>query len=336
MCTRSNEVTTMARRYEAATRSIHCAQYFRERPVVPHAILDSVSDTCMELHFSLNRNVLPSKMRINMSALGLDGKPVENNEEFVLKWSKRLYDLKPEITSNSYTCVELSGDKYIYQTSSISWRKLVEAITTSNHDDIVQQIIDVSGKLCDPSSSDRYVMDVTSEGVPVNSGKQLCDFSMTLRNASLIQVQMSADMFKGLPSPRLQLFNLTHTLDICIEHRMNPVQCFANVMTRSAAKQSYPDVAAYQSNWLPVIAMEAAKDAVHSNSRDQILVHHVPIVWTEQTVDGLSVFKGVFQMPEQFCLNRAIFFCPPDVEHADETDVLSNEVCLIMQMITFY
>jgi len=221
--------------------------------------------------------------------------------------------------------MELSGDKYIYQTSSISWRKLVEAITTSNHDDIVQQIIDLSGKLCDPSSSDRYVMDVTSEGVPVTSGKQLCDFSMTLRNASLIQVQMSADMFKGLPSPRLQLFNLTPTLDICIEHRMNPVQCFANVMTRSAAKQSYPDVAAYQSNWLPVIAMEAAKDAVHSNSRDQILVHHVPIVWTEQTVDDISVYKGVFQMPQQFCLNRAIFFGPPDVEQADETDVLSYE-----------
>ena len=52
---------------------------------------------------------------------------------------------------------------------------------------------------------------------------------LTVSKSQVHRVQLASRPQKGKLSPCIQLLMLTDTIDICIEHRQEPIECFANL-----------------------------------------------------------------------------------------------------------
>lgn len=124
----------------------------------------------------------------------------------------------------------------------------------------------------------------------------------------VVQVQVAAELTRGILMPRLQLFSLTPTLDVCMEHHGNPTQCFTKLTSMTATSTTYVDVASYQQHWMPVLALEAAETAVRSQA--SAVIHNVIIHWSrEPLADDLGDEFGVvgkFSLSQSFCKERQI------------------------------
>ena len=161
----------------------------------------------------------------------------------------------------------------------------------------------------DSLSEGRFVLDVSSEVRRGGLIQHFAEFSLSLHSCMVVQVQVAAELTRGLLMPRLQLFSLSPTLDICVEHRSNPMQCFTKPTAAAAAISStHMDEASYQQCWMPVLALEAAEAAVHSQT--SALIHNVSILWTREPLTGdlgdqLCVV-GRFSLSQSFCKERQI------------------------------
>ena len=328
VCYRSNETLYNARKYESATRTIHCAQNLHQQPVSILSVVNNLTESGFDVCIMTNGSGFPSQFRVSHASIDLSELPTATLQgSMLLKWRQRLYDLEMwrggqpviDVTENEI----LNPDKFIYQTPSNVWRSLVQSVT-SDRENIIESIVKVKENLVDPSAGIQYAVDVSSEGSPVFSGKQFVNFSIELRNASVLEVQLSSDFVKGLPSPHLQLLKLTPTFDICLEHR-NKIACFASTYVRSAVRQSYVDVSYYQSSWLPVMALEAANKAVNNNMGTAVVIRHVPIVWQSQGDSTEIAFTGTCEIPFQFAKDRCIV-----LSGSSDEDFETEEVCFLL------
>ena len=165
--------------------------------------------------------------------------------------------------------------------------------------------------------SDEPQIQLTSEGTILRRNKQFCEYSIALRPAGVVRIQLSTELQRGLLRPCAQLFHLTQTDCICIEHVDKPVECFSEVARSQAALDRYDSVMTYAELWLPVLSMEAAHGAV--NNALSTVIHNVPIEWKEHLVPGAeSIYTGTFQIPVAFCEERCISFTV-EGEPEDET-----------------
>ncbi|MCK5919916.1 MAG: hypothetical protein KAG66_03185 [Methylococcales bacterium] len=159
-------------------------------------------------------------------------------------------------------------------------------------------------------SDGRFALDVSSEVRRSGLIQHFAEFSLSLHACMVVQVQVAAELTRGLLTPRLQLFSLTPTLDVCLEHRAHPAQCFAKLTALTAATSTtYVDEAAYQRRWLPILALEAAETAVASQA--SAIIHMVSVVWRHRPVAGeaggeeLGVV-GHLALSHTFCQERRI------------------------------
>lgn len=329
ICYRSNDVLDKARKYELATRNVHTSQCIRNRPANLLAVVDNLTELSIDLYFLTHHSYIPSRVRVTLAALGLSDVPlITQNGSVVLKWAQRLYDLESTsgLTSNTANKKEsLNPNRFVYQTSASAWRNLVYSVISDKSDSTIAAFVKVNSCLVDLSADDRYAVDVTSEGSCVESGQQIVNFNVELQRATVVQVQVSSNIQNGLYAPNLQLLNLTPTLDICLEHRTK-ISCFASTSLRMAARQTYVDIAHYQSCWLPVMALEAAKQAVGNNGGASVIIHHVPIIWRMQDVSGTLVPTGTCEIPIQFARERNIVISKSLDDNGDDNDN-DSKVC---------
>jgi hypothetical protein len=170
-----------------------------------------------------------------MSLLGLSEKPSLLEESVCVKWQSRIYDLKPDPEADVggiHEIAILNPDRNVVKIPGKDWQQLLFAIVRGDTEGILLSLIRANEKVKDPSLSDRYTEDVSSEVTNIERSKHFCDYSLLIKAASLMKVQLKCELFKGLMSPRLQLLEITPTLDICLEHRSNPALCFANNTTQ--------------------------------------------------------------------------------------------------------
>ena len=134
----------------------------------------------------------------------------------------------------------------------------------------------------------------------------------------MLNVQVGAELVRGILEPTVRLVNLTRQLDLCIEHTDQPVKCFAEIAILHS-KKSYQDVAKYQEIWLPILAMEAAEGAVKEG--EPIVVHNVNVTvrWEDNNLCGR------FTLPKAFCKSRHIPLIENMKQDEDETE---NFLCI--------
>jgi len=75
--------------------------------------------------------------------------------------------------------------------------------------------------------------------------RHLVPFGATFTRSMVVAVQFGAECQNGYYQPVPRLLNLTPDLDLCIEHRTDPVKCFAELATKKVL-DAYESIEHYQ------------------------------------------------------------------------------------------
>jgi len=75
--------------------------------------------------------------------------------------------------------------------------------------------------------------------------RHLVPFEATFTHGTVVAVQFGAECQNGYYQPVPRLLNLTSDLDLCIEHRTDPVKCFAELATEKVL-DTYESIEHYQ------------------------------------------------------------------------------------------
>jgi len=75
--------------------------------------------------------------------------------------------------------------------------------------------------------------------------RHLVPFEASFEHGTVIAVQFGAECQHGYVQPVPRLLNLTPDLDLCIEHRVDAVKCFAELATEKV-RDIYESIEHYQ------------------------------------------------------------------------------------------
>jgi len=302
ICLRCSDTSVRGSGFEKASVVASLCLRLQERPICSYAFVEKVSLAKVSLIFPPLKFVLTSPLDLPLSALKVSKAPFIEDDKLQLSWSQRLYELPPLQTKRrrSNEPLQIDPEQHLVKVAGSSWQQMLRA--TLQHDatalytaiDTVQEAV--------PSTKPKYAKDLTSEGTPVESKKQFCRYSLSLHQSSVLLVQMSVELHRGILRPCIQLLHLTPRTSICVEHNVKPVQCFAAVASQSAAREHYSSPQLYQRLWLPLLRAESAVAALAEPN--SAVIRNVNITWKQE--DGCHV--GTFTISMLFCTERRIRF----------------------------
>ena len=232
---------------------------------------------------------------IRMAHLKPNRQPVVEPNRIHIEFKERIYNAAPEVIP-----VQPTGRKYIsfehftWKVPSDVWQQVMTAVRLGDAGSIRELGDQVEIPHTNPA---RFVTDVSSEVPNIAHEHQMCWFTLALSRSSVMQIQLSAAMDRGLLSPRIQLMKLTKSLDICLEHRDDPVLCYVDVSKHGLVKKTYRTLDEYKDGWMYQVAIEGAQQSVKNEK--SITIHNVEIKWYDQ-------MNGAIYMPKGFCGDRYI------------------------------
>ncbi|KAK3594867.1 hypothetical protein CHS0354_005940 [Potamilus streckersoni] len=328
ICYSLTGVYTTARLYENEVHALNLSSALRARPLVVNAVVDSVTDSALKVLFPAVPDIPYSQRSIPFEHLCPSNVVVKSVDSVSLKWHQRVYDLQHTHSATLYQSSHsgvLNPDRFVLKIHAYHWQKFLMAIRESNLEKLSSTVALVKNNIKNPASVANYVTDISSEVLVDGKIKHLSEFSMDIHQSSVIQIQVSTQMYKGIMIPMLQLLTLTPRLSICLEHHRNPVPCFAN-KSISPVTSTYLDEKTYQSAWLPLLNMEAACAAVlHGES---VIIHNVNIEWSVQQSDNGAMHIASFDLPIAFLKERQIKFSHEisleEIFHPSNSDLLPS------------
>jgi len=312
LCTRSTDVALRTQCYERANLVAHFCDLLMKRPLVLFAVVGRLSDTGFQLIFPTIQSFFPSPSVVKLSSLNTTSRAVigSDSEYLLITWSQRIYDCRrADVVNRQRGVMEVNADQYTFVIPSELWADLLVATVDEDVESVADTVDQISSYVVLPQ-----VDDPTSEGFEAVDGEQFVEYSLQLRVAGVVMVQLSTELHRGLLRPCVQLFHVTPSTCVCVEHVTAAVKCFCKVATKSAARSVYSSVTQYKNLWLPVLAMEAVHGAIAN--QHSVTIHHVDIKWTQYDVHGREpVCLAMLKLPVSFCEYRCITFA------ADEDDV---------------
>ena len=129
------------------------------------------------------------------------------------------------------------------------------------------------------------------------------EIKLSLRKFGIVNIQLTAHITHGVLHPEIQLFKISPNLHICVEHRKYPRECFATTARYQASRKTYASVDEYIEAWKPVLAMEAATNAVEES--DEFIIHHLKIEWKKNISGSL---EGSFSLQNEYRSSHQIEF----------------------------
>jgi len=318
LCTHCTDVALRTRRYERANLVAHFCDLLMKRPLVLFAVVDRITDTDIQLLFPTIQSFFPSRTKVKLSSLNTGSRPVigSDMEHLLVMWSQRIYDCRRGGgLSRRRGVMEVRSDQYTFVIPAAAWNDLLlasvdEDLATTHIADALQRIT--------PYAVLPQVQEPTSEGFEAVDGKHFAEYSLSVHAGSVVMVQLSTELHRGLLRPCVQLFHVTpQSTCVCVEHITAAVKCFCKVATKSAARALYSSAGKYRKLWLPVLAMEAVHGAIAN--QHSVIIHNVDIQWTPHRMHGEGpVYLAMFKLPVSFCESRCIRFAG---EACDEDEV---------------
>lgn len=310
LCSYLTNASDGVRQYQREVQNVHLSLMLKSKPVSMSPSIERINEEEIVLCFPPTfGNVPGSKRRIKLNLLALKEPPklLDTREKGLqLSWRERIYDLiAPPGGMDSNEEKELNPHQHIYQIPSFHWQKLLMAIRDENQDKLRTTVLSVKDQVRNPAHSKNFATEITTERLVEGEMLPYTEFNVKFKNSALLAVQVTAEMLHGLLTPTLQLLNLIPNLDICLEHRSNSRQCFAQEPVSYASKESYAHETDYVDSWLGVLNIEAAQTAVdESNS---VLIRNVFLHWKYEGTDE-NLFTAQFCLPLEFCKKRNIRF----------------------------
>ncbi|XP_076459401.1 3'-5' exoribonuclease HELZ2-like isoform X2 [Babylonia areolata] len=318
--------------YTAANALVHLATSLQSRPLTLFPVLEKVDGQKVLLHFPNFPSVLKEERTVSLTSLQLSTLPQvsSDGEQVKVTWQGRIYDASPSDTSsvagNRQGAVELCADSFVSHVPPFHWQTLLTAVREENEEKLLKSVPVTQEHISSSMSEGRFAIDVSSEPRPGGVIHHFSEFSLSLHTCMVLQIQVTAELLRGLLCPRLQLIGLTPTLDLCLEHYTSPAECFTKLTSLPAAPNTHVDEAAYQQCWMPILSLEAVETAVHSQA--SATIHNVFVEWKQRSTVGEkgeeSSIVGKFSLSQSFCKERAIFFSG-DAQSGDNLDVFGLE-----------
>ena len=307
ICEHCTNIAMKARHYERATLTLALSDSLTHRPLVLYPVVDQVDDAVVAMRFPAVKEISPSTGNLVLNTLQPSEKPELIGDNVQLMWRLRLYDLlasREEVFNHSGT-VALPSESHSIQIEPGMWRLMLAAL----RQDEPQQLLKLCVSANETCLRSPALRNMSSEVASGEIRDHYTNFRLSLSPCTLLRLQVSTQMRKGLLMPCLQLFSITPRLDFCLEHRDGPIKCYANPVNRMASKQNYADLKEYKTLWTPVIALEAAHAATQSG--EGAFIHNVPIKWEKRDdkVFGSSGFSSTFLEDRQLNIEIGDLLC---------------------------
>ena len=350
LCHHVSAQSLNAKSFEMKTRALQLALKVKEAPLPILSVVENVSDTSVQMLLPRKRYIPGNKRSVGLQLLKPVVKPEvdEANKSITLKWKQRVYDRLGYLKSRAPANVvqELESSRFVVKVPELQWREIMTGIRTDDiyqiksavevtRNDVEQEEQEKEAKKSRGRTNEPYVVDeVVSESGTGNQTKPnlFVEFQRSYKQSDVVQLQLHATVQKGLLGPSIQLFNMTPQLDLCTEHRSNPVGCFADVATNRP--HGIRNISRYKEVWLPILAMMNAHNAVYND--ETVVIHGIEVQWQRHFMDDTQSYsyQGSFQLPLDFCEARHIQFSHPrkvdkvDGDHQQQDELHLDFLCI--------
>lgn len=372
-CRRSTFMRDNARKFEKHCKRIHMANQLQQRCRETRVFIESIEHKSISLHISNHEDdqLAGKQKRVLLSHLNLvDLKEEEESKgrekTIVLKWKFRKY-IAPDARSKTkkenkpgYSGGGGGGGEVAEIPSDI-WLRVLDAVRANDDDKlaaIVKQTETKLGILSASRGRDQPPQPTSPHNVrgmhykhphhneeAAPSSEETADHfyekSIALRKCEFFSVQLCPHMTRGILQPDIQMFKADPHINICIEHHRYPRESFAHTARHQASRERYETIDEYIKAWKPVLAMEAATEAVKEN--DGFIIEDLNVTWKNELED--DNISGLFTLPWNYCDSRQLTFfsgdlacirvpyCDRDSVSGDET---SNERKVSIGLLTWY
>ena len=338
VCRRSTFLIDNARKFSKDCKRIRLATKLQRQCHVTRVFIESIEKQSISLHIcnpeddhlaGKQKRMLISDM--NPVALAEEENGEDGEKCLVLTWKIRRY-VAPDSPRNvkEESNAALSSHHEVNETVEIPsdrWIQVLDAIRVNDTVKLPRIITQMETHLSikSPSSTEmkrtqNKSLDQTrgelyrhphyGEKAPPSSSEEAFHFyekKLALKKYSFLAVQLCAHMTRGVLQPDIQMVNVNRYLNICIEHRKHPRESFAHTARLQASRERYETIDEYIHAWKPVLAMEAATEAVKEN--DGFVIEHLTLEW-EKEDESLT---GFFSLTLVYCKNRQVEFYPGDL-----------------------
>lgn len=332
VCRRSTFLQDNARKFGKDCKRIHMATKLQQRCHDTRVFIESIDHHSISLNFSKpeDDHLAGRQKRLILSHLNpvaLKEEDVDGNGHkcSVLKWRFRKYvapdaqgDLWGECDGGIGELAEIPADIWLRVLDAIRSNDEAKLTTIVKQTEAQLSILSALERFEDipqPSSpeyarGEPYKHPHYDDKVPPSSGETISHFyekSLPLKSYDFFSVQLCPHMTRGILEPDIQLFKINPHINICIEHRRYPRESFAHTARHQASRERYGSIDEYINAWKPVLAMEAATEAVKEN--DGFIIEQINVVWEQEN----GIVCGLISLPWNYCSSRQLEFYPGDL-----------------------
>ena len=322
VCRRSTFAQDNSRKFGKASNKVHLAAKLKEKShetTAVIALIDTDKEITLEIPNRKYNHLSTRQRKVKLSSLNpFAVEPVTNGLEIVLTWKLRLYIApeeniieEPEKEREKIALLLSEGmvkNREVLNLPAENWLGILEAFRERDYGNLekmirqTERVRQLASRVPESNRPGKLHKSSQDEKADTNV-EHFYEKKIYLRKFDIANIQLTAHMTHGVFHPEIQLFKINPSLNICIEHRKYPRECFATTARYQASRRTYASVAKYIEAWEPVLAMEAATTAVQES--DEFTIHHLKIEW-EKNVSGS--LEGSFSLQNEYCSSRQIEF----------------------------
>ena len=264
---------------------------------------------CIELKLKFRMYFAPTRE----TAKKISSKRKEDGAKFRIPKTEVITMLKDVLTKD-YDPVDISGEKWLKMMEAVESddaARLISIIDSTDVDTPVVQASPSGGNAVNARTKEKGAIyrhpHYGEKPTGADFDEHFYDVNLVVRQYDSLHVQLGCHVLKGVLSPDLQLLKLTKQVSICLEHQKYPLDCFATTARHYASRAKYGSAEEYRDAWVPVLAMEAATEAVDEN--DNVTIAKLEVTWVVE--EGKTI--GRVDLPESYCDSRQLEFYPGDL-----------------------
>eukprot|EP00057_Strongylocentrotus_purpuratus_P026536 XP_011681010.1 PREDICTED: uncharacterized protein LOC579093 [Strongylocentrotus purpuratus] len=286
-----------SKRFSKATKELKLALKLKEAPLQVTTFVEGIFESSMKLLLPYRGYIQSSQRQIPFSFLKPSEKPVVNeaSPDVQVTWKCRMYDYSRKCQTESPASTRFTYPDIYFRIPEDKWQQILQSIKSMYRDGNLEEVrTAIETALIHAQGNDNPFSQRrgNQDGRPDQSKMGIMSFQRSYQLGDPCRVQMHAQMMKGMLTPKVQLFNMTPNLDICAEHRSQPIECFSRIATESPGREK--NMKAYKSKWLQILSMVSSHSAVIND--DTITLQNVPITWQRTS----SEVTGHFQLDKNF------------------------------------
>ncbi|XP_016419626.1 helicase with zinc finger domain 2-like isoform X2 [Sinocyclocheilus rhinocerous] len=300
LCDKCKRGELRAQEYESKAESLHLAVSLQKQSTYKVAFVTIVEPDSenFKLSFPFDKGTYPDRLPVKYRNLQLEDQPIFDNKQkqVTLTWKKRIYSLSMTQTplQNLRSCSEIQLS---------TWHAIVEAVRDEQWEEAKSLVLATDVRDHSETNEVHDTSRLNPDHTFVSEEGHYTDFTLYLKAGDTVQVQLTSERDRGYWAPTVQLFNVSSSFEICVEHTDNPIKCFSKLANRPS-KGYYKDVEEYVQIWKPLCEMESAATAVDDS--DCVVIENVLITWMLSFDD--SKLSGTFSLPVEYVKKWAIEF----------------------------